>query len=558
MAATGKQVRPERDGRRIMQITATHRRWLAAAALALLGACTTATAGSPSPFDGYFASDIDHVAYERIVAGPALPPALGQTTMPPYFAADIALSGNGTRLWFVLYNHFESPRHQVWSINTDGTGALQSALGSTVSDPGTTLNGLFVRTDLDGDVAMLDSTTQFWRILGTGGTMELMFDLVGSNFALADGQQRVSDDGSLGVFLDRWQKRVFTVDLTALAPSASLLVTEPFFAYMSLNPRSLFGLDMSADGGAWYVAAENHFGDVGRKRYWVNRVAGVVSPARAVEDIGDDAQFVNRALEVSDDGALFGYCIDSQAEITARCFLQEPGSGTRLALTDGTRPVGGLVLADDGSRVYLLSDPHLATPYGYFQSADGTRRWLAGSQRLSGNPNPVFLRARLSDDGRVLAAPTAQGVYVLHDGMAPPPGFPRIEHVLQRYDPDSDELIVRALVVDAPDGIERIYTLPLWHGIEPTRHLPEALNPLWNERNGGGVNWSTVFAPVEGLVGWYERRIPLQGKLRHLTANFQLRLVLVDASGHRTSLYDVTPRPYIHLDGFEAQPSFRP
>ncbi len=507
------------------------------------------------PSDGFFDANIEHIAYERIVAGPNLPPELGLATAAPYYAADVALSGDGTRLWFVLYNHFQDPRHQVWSINTDGTGAQQSAIALPVLDPGSTLNGLFVRTDLDGDMAQLDSLTQFWRINGAGAAMQLMFDLVGPNYALSDGQQRVSDDGSLGMFMDRWQHRVFTVDLQAEFPSANLLASDAFFAYLGLNPRSLFGFDMSADGGHWYVAAENHFNEVGRNRYWLNHGIGTSAATRVVEDISGDEQMLTAQVQVTDDGLLFGYCTEAQAEITARCFLQQAGNSTRQTLSDEPRHAGRMLLADHAGRVYMLSDPGTATPYGYFQRLDGPARYVAGSQRLSGNPNPVFLRAQLSDNGQVLAAPTAHGVYVLHDGQTPPPDFPQMVQVLFRYDPTSDDLVVRMQVEESSDALERIYTLPLWRGMEPTRNLPEERNPLWAERSGGGVNWSTVFQPLDGSPGWYERRIPMDGKLRYLNADFQLRLVLVDFSGHRTSLYDVTPRPYIQLDGFEAQSS---
>lgn len=520
-------------------------------------ACTMGclSTAAQSPVEGFFETSIDHVAYERIVAGPNLPAELGLTTAAPYYAADVALSGNGTRLWFVLYNHFESPRHQVWSINTDGTGAAQSAISATVLDPGTTLNGLFVRTDLDGDIAQLDSLTQFWRIAGAGGPIQLMFDLVGPNHTQSDGQQRVSDDGSLGMFLDRWQHRVFTVDLQAEFPAANLLASETFFAYLGRNPRSLFGFDMGADGGNWYVAGENYFSEVGRNRYWLNHGIGVSGASRVIEDTGGDEQLLNGYVQVTDDGSLFGYCVESRPELTARCFLQAPGASLRQTLSDEPRHAGRMVLADNGSRVYLLSDPGLDSPYGYFQAVDDQSRRVAGSQRLSGKPTPAFLRAQLSDNGQVLAAPTPHGVYVLHDGLAPPADFPQIALVAFRYDPASDDLIVRAQVQNASAGIERLYILPLWRGIEPTRNLAQQINPLWNERSGGGVNWSTLFLPLDGFPGWYERRIALDDKLRFLNADFQLRLVLVDGSGHRTALYDVTPRPYIHLDGFEARSS---
>ncbi|MBK6728390.1 MAG: hypothetical protein IPG63_14335 [Xanthomonadales bacterium] len=526
--------------------------------LALVCAAFPERLQAQAPDAGFLEVPVEHYGHERIVAGPNLPAGLGLTTTPPYAAADVTISGNGTRLWFVLYNHFQNPRHQVFSIGVDGSSPAQSALSGTVNDPGTTLNGLFVRTDLDGDIAMLDSTTQFWRILGAGAPMQLMFDLTGPNYALADGQQRLTHDGTLGVFLDRWQLRVFRVDLTAPSPAATPIATAAFFSYLGMNPRSMFGFDLSADGGHWYVGAENHDYGIGRNRYWINHGSGTVAPTRVVENIGDDAQPVSRDQQVSDDGSRFGYCVDGVTGVPASCFLQSPGSAARVHLHDGARYTGRMVLADDGSRVYLLSDPQTGNPYGYFQSADALERRVAGSQRLLGSPNPFVLRAQLSDDGRTLVGPSSLGVYVLRDGEPAPTDFTRALRVLYRYDPGTDELVTRVQIADGGRGLERIYTLPLWRGLEPTRYLGEVENPLYWDRSGGGVNWSTTFTPVDGHSGWHERRMPLQGKLGRLNADFQFRLVVVEGSGHRTALYDVTPRPYVHFDGFETAPTFTP
>ncbi len=149
----------------------------------------------------------------------------------------------------------------------------------------------------------------------------------------------------------------------------------------------------------------------------------------------------------------------------------------------------------------------------------------------------------------MLAAPTGYGVYVLHDGLAAPIGFPRVLNILHRYDVSDDELIVR-VVVDPADGIERIYTLPLFNGIEPTRLVPHAENPFFDERGGGGVNWSTTFTQI-GPITW-ERRIDMKGKVGFLTREYALRIVVVDQSGDRTAFYDFRPNPFgLYSDEFE-------
>jgi Tol biopolymer transport system component len=523
-----------------------HRHSMVAAALALAGGLWPTVANSGALPDGLIDAAIIHRGYEQIVAGPNVAPGFGLTTELPYRAADVAISGDGQRLWFVMYHEFATPRHQVWSMFADGSGAQQSNLTAAVNTAfgGAAQNGLFVRTSRNGNVAMFESKGQYWRISAPGGPLSLMFDLGLSR--LSEGQMRVSDDGSLGLFLERANLQVSKVDLTALAPEPTALGTAAFFSYMGLDPRTMFGFDASADGEHWYVSAENYFSNISRNRYWINRVSGLVGPSRAVEDIGSDHQWVNAHVQVSDDGLLFGYCVNPETSgPNARCYLQEPGSSSRVALTDGNRFVSRMVLADNGSRVYLVSDANSSAAYGYFQSSDGVHRRFPGSQRLNGT---AFVRPQLSDDGRVVAAPypinvigpASMGVYVLHDGVPAPTGFPRIERILHRYDADSDRWIVRALV-HAPDGIERLFTLPLYQGLEPSRYLADAENPLFAERFGGGGSWSTVLTADPDNPGWYERRIALGGKRRFMTRDFDLRLVLVDHTGHRTAFYDFTP-----------------
>lgn len=73
-----------------------------------------------------------------------------------------------------------------------------------------------------------------------------------------------------------------------------------------------------------------------------------------------------------------------------------------------------------------------------------------------------------------------------------------------RYDASTDELVVQ-VEVDEPSGFDRIFTLPLHRGIEPSRGVPPAENPFLGEANGGGANVSTTFLPVRG--NFWERRI---------------------------------------------------
>ena len=116
--------------------------------IACLGSMTVASAQTFTP--GF----VKHRGYEQIVAGPNVDPLHGLQTTGSYGASNIALSGDGTRVWFVLYHQFSSPQHQVWTMLTDGTGAQQSSLGANTTTIGPSM---FVRTNLDGSVAVFYS-----------------------------------------------------------------------------------------------------------------------------------------------------------------------------------------------------------------------------------------------------------------------------------------------------------------------------------------------------------------------------------------------------------------
>ena len=58
---------------------------------------------------------------------------------------------------------------------------------------------------------------------------------------------------------------------------------------------------------------------------------------------------------------------------------------------------------------------------------------------------------------------------------------------------------------------------------------------------GGGVNMSTPFAPIEGLVNVWEREIPLTNTLGQCAADFFLRIIVVDANRSETVFENFAP-----------------
>ncbi len=516
--------------------------------LAALTATSLLAGTSYAGTSAFFPTWIEHYGYEQIIAGPNVDPAHGlQTTGPSHLPVSVALSDNGTRVWFVLYYAFGNPQYQVWSMLANGTGEEQSALPAGTFRP----NGnMRVHTDGVGAIAVLDDETKFSRAL-PGQALELLFDRTGTDFGISEGQLRLTKDGSRFLYLDRWNTRVYTVDLEEQNPQNVLLADRPFFTYMGGQPRSSRGFDMSDSGAEWFITAENHFFDVNRQRHWINHGTGAVGSPTLDQPPTPTDERAPLQVETTRDGEVMFYCPQyGFQEGTGYCYWQNTATDTRVTFSDPGHLIGKPVLADNGSRVYLTNDvggPSLA--YSYFQDLVTHRRRVGGTQRLAGYPTPFFDRAELSERGDVLAAPTSLGVYVLHEGLAAPLGFPRVLSFLHRYDASDDELIVQ-VVVDPADGIERIYTLPLFNGVEPTRLVPQAENPFFGERSGGGVNWSTTFTQI-GPITW-ERRIDMDGKYGFLTREYALRIVVVDQSGDRTAFYDFRPNPFgLYADEFE-------
>ncbi|TWT41775.1 hypothetical protein RAS1_28970 [Phycisphaerae bacterium RAS1] len=131
---------------------------------------------------------------------------------------------------------------------------------------------------------------------------------------------------------------------------------------------------------------------------------------------------------------------------------------------------------------------------------------------------------------------------MLRDGVDGLSGHPTISDIRHRYDSESDSLIVRCNAA-AAGGLERVYLLPLYKGVEPYGAVPNEENPLFHERWGGGVNFSTLFSPVEGRADTYERVIWLDGKSALVGGDFALRIIAVDKTGTRTAFRDIVPIP---------------
>ncbi len=499
--------------------------------------------------DGFTVAEILRAGAEHVVAGAAVDPAVSARTPAGYGPVDIAVSGDGQIVWFVLYDQFPDiegdPIVQLWSVRSDGTDLRRVSISNEDANPGTDTRFVrFIETTRDGDTVVInDSTgTIFWQAT-QGGATNVIFDSgdAGPDRVCPRGAFSLSDDGGTIVFSDFCNSRVGTAATSGGGWSFIADREALGFDGFNANGWSEFSMDMAADASKWMIVPRVPISGASVNPILIGTG---VSSSPAIEPLNTPADIQITSWNMTDDGNTVGYCELESIFDVSDCYVQDVGSAERQVVTDGLSALGNMVLADDGSKVYARAGFGFDGGWGFMQDLATGQTWPSGSQRFSGKPTPVFVDAEMSDDGTLLAAPVVAGVYVLHDDNQVPAGFPTLERILYRINEESCSMTVR-VEVNAPLGVERIFTLPIYEGFEPTRTLEEADNPLYGERSGGGVNLSTVFTDLGG--GVWERDIALQtlsGCKRGLLDDaFQLRIVLVEATASRTAFYDFSPVP---------------
>jgi len=505
-----------------------------------------------APPPGVFArAAIRHRGSEQIAAGPNVIAADGLTTPAGYTVIKVALSGDGSRVWFVLYDEFPDvagdPLTQLWSVNADGSGGLRSSLNN--NDLRNTL--LSVATNRDGTVAIADSGFSDSAVLraSPGSAANLLFDtaVLGTGGCLR-GDVRLTDDGARFYYRSFCDETLYRVDLGASSPMPERIIqASEIVNAQALAARALQQFDIDADGGTWVVESETLDPTMGNILY-LNFLAtgGVGTPARFELTPTDLLDL--RDLHLTDNGTTIAYC---QNPMTlgemGNCYVQALGASTRTTITDGRTALGGMAFSDDGQRMYVRTSYQFAGGCAYFQDVASGERIAGGTQRFADNSCPAFLLPQLSEDGTVLASATARGVYVLHDGVDGLPGFPSIESIWYRYEGES-ELIVHVIMA-SPTPLERIFLLPFTEeGLDPTASAPFEENPFFNDRSGGGVNLNTTFTELEDAPGTWERRVQLCDgsglcKRGFINSGHRLRVVVVDANGSKAVFQDFTPLP---------------
>ncbi len=497
------------------------------------------------PEPAFTLATITQQGAEHLIAGPGVDPSVSSVTPAGYAPRSYSVSGDGSRVWFTLFDEFPNvegdPQTQLWVVNTDGTGALRSAVTNQ------SLNrGLVVRTNLDGSVAVFENIqdTTFQRAT-PGAAGQLLFNESDLGHTCSSGTFRISDDGSQLVFVDFCGTRVFFADLNTSPVTPVQMAGGGSFEVNGFTAREIvFEIDISADASTWTVMP-SIFEPV------LNRVVDPIyvgtglssAPALQKQTLITDNPGP-RNLNMTDDGSRFGYCVRAETLFAvANCYVQDVGGTTRHEITDGVSTLAALALSDDGNFAYVRSNAEsgLSSGYGYINRVGEPAIRLVGSDRFNDSPSPGFSAVRFNDDGSKLVSAVTRGMYLLHNGIVPT-GFPSIDEVSYRYDGENCALIVRARVT-APLGIESVTTIPMFQGREPTTIVDGEQNALYRERFGGGT-----FAELPDQPGVWERTIFLTNSLGEcartfVTSDYEIRIVLVEATASRTVFKDFIPTP---------------
>lgn len=502
----------------------------------------------PGPVEGDFMpATISRVGAEHLIAGPLADPTLSLQSPEgyapgPFGTKSSALSGDGTKVWVALYDQFPNvegdPQTQLWSVNTDGSGGVRSSL--PVEDM---RNGMHVATNIDGSVVVTDNprTTTFYRATPGTGVSELY-----NYFGIGDarGNMRISDDASQLFYVNFSLGNIAAADISGGPPTPQVVTTLASLVTNGIaGNQTVFELDISSSAARWMVGTRTFDSDLNRNRWPIFIGDGLASPTISmVTTERDDLSFSR--FNMTDDGQTIAYCRLTEFNgLIGRCYIQTVGSDARTEIVDEVENVGNLSLSDDGSKAYMSTGVGHGGGQGFIYDVATGERYTGGSQWFADSSTPDFTAVEWSDDGRLFMSAISRGIYVLHDGGVPA-GFPMIDRILYRMNDEDCSMTVR-VEVDAPLGIDRIFTLPFYQGLEASRGaIPGEDNPLFRDRSGGGVNKSTTFTLVED--GVWEREVFLTNSVGEcasslLNSDFAIRIVLVEETTTRTVFADFVP-----------------
>lgn len=448
------------------------------------------------------------------------------------------LSGDGKRLWLVLFNPDEKElanRVQVWSMNAEGGDAKQT----TFSWPEHTGTVEKIATSTDGSIAWLhtrhknpntNDSHAFMQKLTPGGKAEVVIDTIEVKGITHVMEWRLTADGRAALMITN--EGLMRVEDSG-KHHVLLAKKEIEYKKMSAADGGYFAhLVMSADGSHWAVTA--------RMKPYIN----VKSPSAVV--IGSP-QGHKMIVEENKDGTFDDYRRLSMSGDGSTLLVEKKGE-TRMfrngqvveTWSEASGMYNGLLSAD-GRAMYASWRPvggggdYPVTPYIEDLRTGQRRRAMTGA--LATRWDTWWTRSdigyiQMSTDGTVVTSmPEGQGgLYLFRGGAAPSGHHPTIKSVRQRYE---GEYLVITVEAAAPDKLGKLWVLPMKDGaLLPSWLVKREQNPLaW-------VDHRRVLAPVEKRPGVYEARAWVGRTDAYIDSSYSFRITVANAEETRTTFQD--------------------
>jgi hypothetical protein len=209
--------------------------------------------------------------------------------------------------------------------------------------------------------------------------------------------------------------------------------------------------------------------------------------------------------------------------------LVGPSGGTFEEIT-GYEYLRNVVMSDDGSALFIEDGPNgAATNATFFYDVASGVRVRASSSAFA---QYGAVNVMLSDDGQVMTAPFAGGLWLLRRGVADLAGFPALDEVRFRYDED-DDLVIRVHVT-ADDGDPTI-------GLQALNgYLDWYVAPVAADDNPFAAPFPS-FAAVDGEADTYEVTVALGGKRSLIGEETTIRVWVRSEPDNRAVFVDFSP-----------------
>lgn len=356
---------------------------------------------------------IRHRGTEQLIAGPAVDDSISFAFDDDYSAAELifdlrnrayALNGSGTRVWLRLFAPFAvkgKPRTQLWSMNTDGTGAVESPL------PAHDLNsGLHLATDQDGLYCFANNIriAKMYQAPAGGAAGEIL-DYAGAldfdmNFRVNADSSRMylANIGRFG-----GAPSIHTVNLVSAPLDPSVVLTQDMLAIQGVRPRNMaLTFDLAAFSSS-YVFRPNYNSSTltpnTQDVFFLGR--GFSAPTSEIILQTDYTQSPYD-LNITDDGGTITYLLptpDGSINGPNTGVVENLSDGSQWTFSDGRSAIGYLVLSDGGNRAYYRTDKCCSGGSGILHDVGTDRRYPAGTQVFGGT---AWGNVQLSDDGDTL------------------------------------------------------------------------------------------------------------------------------------------------------------